>query len=112
VKIRIEIETNEPSPDIASLVSTVVEQVIKNLNHGIDNGDFRWETPDGYLRLDDVSMDNALLTRLEATHARIEASDATKGSMRYVREDSGPEYRLTFMLGTTHDREALRLLSR
>lgn len=99
MKIRVEIETNEPSPDIADLVSSVVEQAVKT--HGCDNGDIRVETGDGEIRLGDLSMDNTLLTSFEATNARFEESDCTRGSMRYASEASELEYRLTFTLETT-----------
>jgi len=98
VKIRIEIETNEPSPNIASLASYVAEQAVKT--HGSSNDGVLLETLDGDVRLDDISVDNTSLTVLEAAHARFEVSDVTKGRMRYAPEDSGPAYSLTFMLET------------
>ena len=98
MKIRIEIETNEPSPNIASLVSFVAEQAVRT--HGSNNDDVRLETLNGDVRLDGISVDNKSLTVLEAALARFELSNVSKGGMKYTPEDSGPAYSLTFLLET------------
>jgi hypothetical protein len=80
-------------------VFNVLEQALKN--HGSNKGDVRVFTDHGYVPMDDVSVDEELLTSLEIGSARYQASDETRGNMEYAPHDSGSTYSLTFTLETT-----------
>ncbi len=88
MKIRIEIDTDEPSPDIVKLVSGVVERALAT--HGNDNDDVRL----------DGSVDSNALADLVTGRAYLEESNVTRGIAKYATND-GQTYSATFTLETT-----------
>ena len=83
MKIHIEIDTTEPAPDIANLVTNILQRIVHS--HGNSNAPIV------------VSAENLPLH--EGSQFRFEEIDGTKGTMRYM-SDSGQTHSATFSLET------------